>query len=915
MPDGEENMSNAENDPYNQFRFGAQIDTPGALIQDPGEPVGTSLNAQIEQPTSQDKIPDIKMQDEPPLGDRRVDPEPNRYLPLAFQMREQDYRNPYQIFGKELIVEINRAGEKGDIKSMIFHSLRAVAVIEGLDHGIYAETQEINNETFMSHQEKVAKWKAEEVQEEGESDTEYKNRIIKTRKERRLNESRQKGALAAWEGKLLKINDSTARENIAYLRDAIKNNLTEPVRWYEIWDKDGGKVRWREYTKAELEDALRVEEWNRLIGTKGNGEELTKDKVEKYEKQVEEVVAKNKNRIELKLNKEQERMEKRIEMIKKNKNELVPLSDHIESRIDVDTYFRHRMMTAYDRNIQGDLRRSVGLGIVELDGIDMYSFYQYDRAWGEAVDRVQRRINQAARGDIIELSDLNKVEQTAIYSYRRVLKGETFKESNREIREYNIELEKEQKLYISLTDKEKKQYEELIKDGSRLEALDLDARTTAMVFANTMTGPKFSILFHEMLKASYVYDPETDSESSLPEDLEKYESYILNSDNWQKPALGNDSKNWRLDTLWAGWRRELEDETPGKYSMTVIKDKDGSYKINFGGISTVNGDLGPTLSKFNASCAKEYGWSAEALLAAIHDPNWDGTDKYTITLKNGQEIEKTMTKLRVQKAKNFSHTVHPRFLGQIVRTPGLSEPLDKDFDDVRKVFLEHMDTADVWGNAQVGNVRDFATIEYLENGRVVKKSVWDMWKKPGEYVDDWGNRIKVKHGLSFANPLFKWFNTETGTAAPGEPATGMYGFWHLMRGGARALNVRDMICGMRKLQEMGTVGVYTEDRAAMKLGFIKPQETVPRGTKRFQNPWANKVAADLAWFTKTSYNTELNAYTLHSHEEVGKGTAGHKPDHGEPFNGRTYLESKVFQGVISNAESHAIGLDLNIQNI
>ncbi|KKQ97981.1 MAG: hypothetical protein UT24_C0017G0002 [Candidatus Woesebacteria bacterium GW2011_GWB1_39_12] len=329
--EGEENMSN----PESRFNIGTPPENIGAF-----------------DISSQAKVPDIRMQfdpsmtpgmDQQPLSQlEQQDAHERELRRIAEVMYKSDYRSTMTIIGADLITEIQGSVEAGDFERLQKNILKALPLAEGLEFGIFAESYGIPIDT------------------EGLTDEQ---------KQRREN-----NAYAKLRNMFLTVEDSVDRGNVGYLRDAMLDATSRPIRELEEWDQDGG-ITWEQNRRTALIDSYNRENLNRIINKE---KPLSKDEIET---KVNEAVTFLK-----------EFHKERFENIRKNKARLLELDLHVKSRFTFDSAFRMRQYVAHDRDLQSNMKQSVGLGAAEPDGTHWQGFFQVEQEWGEGVDRTLREL-------------------------------------------------------------------------------------------------------------------------------------------------------------------------------------------------------------------------------------------------------------------------------------------------------------------------------------------------------------------------------------------------------------------------------------------------------------------------------------------------------------------------------------------
>ena len=134
-------------------------------------------------------------------------------------MQRSDYRSSMTIIGSDLILEIQKSVELGNFNRLEEAILEALPLAEGLEFGIFAESYGIPIDT------------------EG---------LTEEQKERREN-----NAYSKLRNMFFTVEDSVDRGNVGYLRDAMLDATSRPIRELEEWDKDGG-VTWEQRRREEL---------------------------------------------------------------------------------------------------------------------------------------------------------------------------------------------------------------------------------------------------------------------------------------------------------------------------------------------------------------------------------------------------------------------------------------------------------------------------------------------------------------------------------------------------------------------------------------------------------------------------------------------------------------------------------------
>jgi len=300
------------------------------------------VGSQVEQPTLQTEVPDIKMEFDPAggaenkptsqVGSERREQE----LSIAERLLRQDYRSSMTIIGEDLIQEMKQSVEVGDFERLKTIISKSLPLAEGLEFGINAESYGISSEQADPQDPEA---------------------------QRRENSIYSKSR-----NMFLTVEDSIDRGNVGYLRDAMLDSLSRPIRELEEWDVDGGET-WEKELRSGLKDTLDRENM-RLVLISGdepmNEEELNK-------------------RIEGAVEFRKTRQKEKMENIKNNREELLALDLHVKARFTFDNAFRQRQYVAHDKGLQSNMKETIGLGTAEPDGTHWHGFYQVDEKWGNAV--------------------------------------------------------------------------------------------------------------------------------------------------------------------------------------------------------------------------------------------------------------------------------------------------------------------------------------------------------------------------------------------------------------------------------------------------------------------------------------------------------------------------------------------------
>ena len=261
---------------------------------------------------------------------------------LAEIMYSRDYRSGLPIIGSELISEIQESVEAGDFDELEEKILEALPLTEGLEFGIYAESYgiPINLEGLTS----------DEVQR------------------------RENNVLSKLRNMFLTVEDSVDRGNVGYLRDAMLDALSKPIRELERWDFDNG-ASWEKNKRKALLSQYQRENLQKLLDQQ---ETLSDEEVNK--------------KIDQNISLLRKYYEERIEKIRKKKDRLLELDSHVKSRFIFDQAFRMRQYVAHDRDLQANMKQSIGLGNTEPDGPHWQAFFQVEIKWGKAVDTALREL-------------------------------------------------------------------------------------------------------------------------------------------------------------------------------------------------------------------------------------------------------------------------------------------------------------------------------------------------------------------------------------------------------------------------------------------------------------------------------------------------------------------------------------------
>ncbi len=284
-------------------------------------------------------------------------------IPPVDLIRGLETRSLYTIVGLEIIEKINSAVELGridEIERTIFYD--ALPVLEGLEKGVYAKNYGLTKDFFRNLET---------------SPSEYDKLI-----------------LTKFYNLFLGRSESTARPRTDYLEQAINDVLTRPLREADAWFR-GDRERWRLALKSSLSKLYQEERLQRIV----RGEEFLTE---------EEINEKIRSIIE-----EKERgLDRRYKDFIDSVQRLSALEEHVSARRLVDLAFRQRQALAHNKEAQADPEK-FGYSIVKIEAADFLSFYQYklphekeadQSPWGEAVDRVERRMIEIAEGKVIKLS-------------------------------------------------------------------------------------------------------------------------------------------------------------------------------------------------------------------------------------------------------------------------------------------------------------------------------------------------------------------------------------------------------------------------------------------------------------------------------------------------------------------------------
>lgn len=309
------------------------------------------VGAQIEQPTLQTEVPDIRMEldltggtEDKPAS--KVEQERREQeLNIAERLLRQDYRSSMTIIGEDLIQEMKQSVEVGDFERLKYTISKSIPLAEGLEFGIYAESYGVS------------------LEQTGPPDPEAQRK--------------ENNVYSKLRNMFLTVEDSIDRGNIGYLRDAMLDSLSRPIRELEDWDVDKGAT-WERKLRSELSDNLERENLGRVLNGK---KPISEDDVHE--------------RIEIAVEFRKKRQKEKIENIRENRGELLALDLHVKARFTIDNAFRQRQYVAHDRGLQTNMKETIGLGAAEPDGTHWHGFYQVDEKWGRAVDKVER--------DLVEL--------------------------------------------------------------------------------------------------------------------------------------------------------------------------------------------------------------------------------------------------------------------------------------------------------------------------------------------------------------------------------------------------------------------------------------------------------------------------------------------------------------------------------
>lgn len=272
-------------------------------------------------------------------------------LAVAERMRMRDYGSSMTIIGADLIKDIHKSVESGDYEKLDSTINKALPLTEGLEFGIYSKSYGIP---------------------EAPPD-------LSTMSSEQKNEAQMKENLvyARLRNMFMTVEDSIDRGNTGYLRDAMLDALSRPIRELEEWEEDDG-ASWEQELRVGWMETFEDKNLQNLI----EGENVLSP--EDIESRISKLVEKQK-----------ERQLEKIKGIRDNKEKLLSLDFHVKSRFIFDSAFRQRQYVAHDRNLQANLKESIGLGVSEPDGTHWHGFYQVDSDWGEAVDKVEREMVDA----------------------------------------------------------------------------------------------------------------------------------------------------------------------------------------------------------------------------------------------------------------------------------------------------------------------------------------------------------------------------------------------------------------------------------------------------------------------------------------------------------------------------------------
>ncbi len=249
-------------------------------------------------------------------------------------------RDLYTVPAPDLIKRIKSAevGENGDTSVIERRIMRALPFTEGLAEGVYADSYD------LAHQPTLLK---------------------------------------LW-GIFLDSEGSRTRFNDANLKEAIADTVTRPLREYDEWSKPEGRLDWRIEKEKEVKAQLWAEwqEISREQRIRGYGNGMSQEEIE----------AKVNEQSQSRMRNETAKQEEKMRNVRMARNRLRALELHVSARGTYDRALIHRQYVAHDKELQGNMRQSVGLATPEPNNQDWLGLYQYDREFGEALNAVERRI-------------------------------------------------------------------------------------------------------------------------------------------------------------------------------------------------------------------------------------------------------------------------------------------------------------------------------------------------------------------------------------------------------------------------------------------------------------------------------------------------------------------------------------------
>lgn len=325
-------------------------------------------------PVFQSELPDIRMQADfnptPGEGNKPADQtdsqrgeDENRRI--AEMLMGRDYRGGMTIIGSDLIKEIQSNVDSGNYERLERSIMKALPLTEGLEFGIYAESYGVPETS---------------VDTTGMSESEVK-----------ASQVRENNVYSKLRNQFMTVEDSIDRGNIGYLRDAMLDSLSRPIRELEEWDKDGGAT-WGDELREKITNDLNQQNFAYMING-DNDKVLSEDEM--------------KRRIDNAVTLQRRIQEKKVEKIREKREDLLALDLHVKSRFAFDLAFRHRQYVAHDRDLQSNMKQSVGLGTAEPDGTHFQGFYQVDTNWGEAVDKVERELVRLGKDGFFSKGNLS----------------------------------------------------------------------------------------------------------------------------------------------------------------------------------------------------------------------------------------------------------------------------------------------------------------------------------------------------------------------------------------------------------------------------------------------------------------------------------------------------------------------------